>query len=81
MFDLLHAPGLLGWINRSDIEIVQISIMIGFGYDLRDTQDGEMGFIFCGKHPLLVTKTEVTVSDPGPRGPLIFSFCLKQPFS
>ena len=40
MFDLMHTPGLLGWINRSDIEIVQISILIGFGYDLSDTQDG-----------------------------------------
>ena len=40
MFDLMHTPGLLGWVKRSDIEIVQISILIGFGYDLSDTQDG-----------------------------------------
>ena len=26
-----------------------------------------MGFIFCGKQPLLVTRTQV--SDPGPKGP------------
>ena len=25
---------------------------------------GEMGFIFCGKRPLLVTR--IQVSDPGP---------------
>ena len=37
---------------------------------------GEMGFIFCGKHPHLVTRT--WVSDPGPMGPLVscFLFCL-----
>ena len=27
MFDLMHTPDLLGWIKRSDIEIVQISII------------------------------------------------------
>ena len=27
---------------------------------------GEMGFIFCGKHPLLITR--IQVSDPGPKG-------------
>ena len=26
MFELIHTPGLLGWIKRSDIKIVQISI-------------------------------------------------------
>ena len=26
MFDLMHTPDLLGWVKRSDIEIVQISI-------------------------------------------------------
>ena len=30
----------------------------------------EMGFVFCGKHPVLVTRTQV--SDPGPIGPLVF---------
>ena len=50
---------LLGWVKRSDIEIVQIrhnlielSDLIGFGYDLSHTQDElrcwTMGFIFCG---------------------------------
>ena len=29
---------------------------------------GEMGFIFC-KHPLLVTRTQM--SNPGPIGPLV----------
>ena len=44
MFDIMHIPGFLGWVKRSDIEIVQISIielsdLIGFGYDPSDTQD------------------------------------------
>ena len=30
---------------------------------------GEMGFKFCGKHPLLMTRTQV--SNPGLMGPLI----------
>ena len=30
---------------------------------------GEMGFIYCGKHPLLVTRT--LVRDPGPMDPLV----------
>ena len=46
MFDLMHAPDLLGWVKRSDMEIVHISIiclnLIGFGYDLSDTQDGHV---------------------------------------
>ena len=46
--------------------------LIGFGYDLSDTQDGlkcwPMGFIFSGKHPLL---TSIQASDPGPMGPLV----------
>ena len=49
--------------------------LIGFGYDLSDTQDGlsvgEMGFIFCGKHPLLMTR--IRVSDPEPQGPSSFN--------
>ena len=40
MLDLMHIPGIFGWVRRSDIEIVQISILIGFGYDLSDAQDG-----------------------------------------
>ena len=36
-----------------------------------------MGFIFCGKHLLLVTRTQV--SDPGPMGPLVL-FCLNKHF-
>ena len=40
MFDHMHTPGLLGLVKRSDIEIVPLSILIGFGYDLSDSQDG-----------------------------------------
>ena len=29
----------------------------------------EMGFIFCGKHPLLMTRTQV--NEPGPMGTLV----------
>ena len=38
----MHTPDLLGWVKRSDIEIVLIkhSELIGFAYDLSDTQDG-----------------------------------------
>ena len=35
-----------------------------------DLDVGEIGFIFNGEHPLLVTRTQV--SDPGPMGPLVF---------
>ena len=65
---------LLGWVKRSDIEIVQISIfcLILAVYDLSDTQDrlrcGEMGFVLCGKHP--VPMTRVQVSDQGTKAPL-----------
>ena len=31
----------------------------------------EMGFIFCGNHPLLMTK--IQVSDAGPKGSLVSS--------
>ena len=47
MFDLMHPFALLGWVKRSDIEIgadkyilIELSDLIGFGYDLSDTQDG-----------------------------------------
>ena len=47
MFDLMHTPDLLVWVKRLDIEIVQgkymlneLNDLIGFGYDLSDTQDG-----------------------------------------
>ena len=32
----------------------------------------EIGFIFCGKRPLLLTRTQV--GDPGPVYPLVFSY-------
>ena len=55
--------------------MIELSDLIGFGYDLNDTQDGlsvgEMGFLFCGKHPLFMTRTQV--SDPGHKGPLVIS--------
>ena len=73
MFDIMHTHDILGWVKRPDIEIVQsiilieLSDLIGFGYDLRDTQDGHKcwrtRFIICGKHPLLLTR--IQVSDPG----------------
>ena len=34
-----------------------------------------MGFIYCGKHPLLMAR--IQVSDPGPMDPLVFgNFCV-----
>ena len=39
--------------------LIELSDLIGFDYDLRG-----MGFIFCGKHPLLLAK--IQVSDPYP---------------
>ena len=41
-------------------------------YDLSDTQGGlkclEMGYLFCGRNPLLLSR--IQVSDSGPMGPL-----------
>ena len=41
MIDLMHTPDLLGWVKKSDIEIVQIRVylfelsdLIGFGYGI-----------------------------------------------
>ena len=67
-------------MKRSYIEIVlicksimELSGLIGFGYDLSDSQDGikccRKGFILCGKDPLLLTK--IQVSDQGPVCPLV----------
>ena len=40
MFDLMHAHVLLGWVNCADKDIlIELSELIGFGYDLSDTQD------------------------------------------
>ena len=77
MFDIMHTPGLFGLGKMPDIETVQISIiwlnLIGFGYDLSVIQDGlkcwRIGFIFCGKHLLLLTR--IQVSGLGPMGPLV----------
>ena len=53
--------------------LIELSDLIGFGYDLSYTQDGlkcwRMVFIFCGKHPLLVTR--IQVSNSGAKGPLV----------
>ena len=65
----MHTPGLLGWVKRSDIEIVQISFLISLAIPKMVFGVGEMGFIFCGKQPLLVTRTQVT--NPGAMGPLV----------
>ena len=67
----MHTPGLLGWVKMPDIETVQISVLlnlIGFGYYLSDIQDGlkcwRIGFIFCGKHHLLLTRIQVSGLEP-----------------
>ena len=79
MFDLMHTPDILGWVKRSDIEIVQINIiwLNLMTWSLSDYQDGlkcwRIGFIFCGKHPLLLTW--IQMSYPGPMGPLVFILC------
>ena len=79
----MNTPGLMSWIKRPDIESVLISIFFelsdlkGFGCDLSDSQGGlkcwRMAFTFCGKHPLLLIR--IQVSDPGPMGPLVFCSC------
>ena len=57
MFDIMHTPGLLGWVKKvrhrncaDKYNLIELSDLIGFGYDLSDTQDGfqcwRMGSIF-----------------------------------
>ena len=45
--------------------MVELSDLIGFGYDQIDIQvglgTGEVGFIFCGKRPLLMTRIQMIV--------------------
>ena len=90
LFDIRHTPGLLGWVKRTGMEIVRylkynlidLSDLIGFGYYLSDTQ-GElecwrMGFIFCGKNLLLLTR--IQMSDPGPTGLLVMVFPISMSF-
>ena len=78
MFDIIHFPGILigqnGHQNCEDKYIfilTELSSLIGFGYDLSDTQDGlkswRMGFMVCGEHPLFLTKNQM--SNSGPIGP------------
>ena len=60
MFDIMSPlafwVGLKGQpLNCAD-NLIELSDLLGFGYDLSDTQDGldcwRMGIIFCGKHSL-----------------------------
>ena len=46
LLDLMLTPSPLGWVKRSDTEImlVELSELIGFGYGLSDTQDGLMSW-------------------------------------
>ena len=79
MFDIMHTLGLLGWVKGQTLScadkynLIELSDLIGFGYHLIDSQDGlkcwRMGIIFCSKHPLLLTR--IQVSNPGPMGPLV----------
>ena len=54
--------------------MIELGDLIGLHYDLGVTQDGlkcwRMGFILCGKHPLLLTR--IQVSDPGPMAFLFY---------
>ena len=65
MFELVHTADLLDWVKRvrhsncaDKYDLIELSDLIGFGYDLSDTQASLkcwiMGFIFCDKHPLLL---------------------------
>ena len=69
MFDHMHTFDLLGWVNRSNIEMVMIRVIPKMNIGV-----GEIGLIFCGKHPLFVTRTKV--SDPGPTGPLVLYYSI-----
>ena len=79
MFDIMHTPGLWGGVKRLTLNcadkyyLMELRDLIGFGYDLSDTQDllkcWRMGIIFCGKHALLLTI--IQVSNPGSMGPLV----------
>ena len=61
----MHTPDLKvrHWNCADKCNLIELSDLIGFSYDLSDTHDGlkcwGMGFIFCGKHPLLLTKIQV----------------------
>ena len=52
-------------LNCADkYNLIKLSALIGFVYDLSDTQDGlkcwRKGIIFCGKHPLVLTRIQVS---------------------
>ena len=59
---------------------IELSDLIGFGYDLSDTQDElkcwRMGFKLCGIHPHLLTR--IKVSDSGPMCPLVSNHLTKR---
>ena len=58
--------GYKGQTLNSEVKynLIELSDLVGFGYDLSATQDGlkcwRMGIIFCGKHPLLLTRIQVS---------------------
>ena len=65
-------------MNGADkYNLIDLSDLIGFGYDLSDTQDGlkcwRMGIIFCGLHPLLLTRIQVSYIQ-GPWALLYYDF-------
>ena len=52
-------------LNCADkYNLIGLSALIDFGYALSDTQDARkrwrIGFIFCGEHPLLLTRIQVS---------------------
>ena len=68
----MHTPDIVGWVKRSDIEIVNISIyslielseFIVFDYGLSDTQDG----IRCLRNRIYIlwlTSSLCACADPG----------------
>ena len=77
MFKLMDKEIIAILRNYADNKIMQIELsdLLVFVYDLTDTQGGlkcwRMGYIFCGKHPLLLPR--IQLSDPGPMDPLVKS--------
>ena len=51
MFDIMHTIDLLGWVKGQTLNcadkynLIVLSDLIGFGYDLSDTQDGLGNYI------------------------------------
>ena len=44
LFDIMHTPCLLGWVKGQNCadkyNLIELIDLIGFGYELSDTQDG-----------------------------------------